>query len=68
MANSGIDAVIVLNSMMARSKREDSRIPAAMPSSIDSGTIMANAIAASIPVWASRSNMMALTGTLKRVE
>ena len=67
-ANSGIEATTVLNIRMARSRREASRMPAVMPSSIDSGTMHAKAMAASSAVLARCLKRTSLTGSLKRVE
>ena len=58
----------MLNIRMARSSFDDSRMPATMPRSIDSGTMQAKARAARNAVLASRVQMMSTTGTLKRVE
>ena len=43
-------------------------MPASTPRSIETGTIRANAMAASTRVFRSRSQMICRTGTLNRVE
>jgi hypothetical protein len=63
-ANSGIEAMTVLNSRMARSRREASRMPAAMPSTMENGTITAKASAASSAVFFRCLPMTSRTGAL----
>ena len=67
-ANSGTEATVVLNSRMARSSREDSRIPAAIPRAAESGTMTMKAMAPRKRLLPRRLQMMSLTGTLNRVE
>jgi len=67
-ANSGIEATTVPNIRMARSSREASRMPATTPSTVESGTMHAKAIAASMAVFARCLKRTAFTGSLKRVE
>ena len=63
-ANSGIEAMTVLKSRIARSSRDDSRMPAAIPSTMESGTMHAKASAASSAVLARCLPMTVRTGAL----
>ena len=68
MANSGTEAASVAKRRTPRSRREVSRFPATIPSSIDSGTIRAKQMPARIAVFFRRSPRSSLTGILKRSE
>ena len=63
-ANSGTEVVTMLPTEMVRSSLEPSRMPAVMPSRMDSGTMTAKASAASSKVLPRRFQMMSLTGCL----
>jgi hypothetical protein len=58
----------MLATEMVRSSLEPSRMPAVIPNSTDSGTMMAKASAARMPVLPRRPQMMSLTWVLYRVE
>src|ERR1700753_54234 len=60
-ANSGTEVVTMLATEMTRSSFEPSRMPAAMPNTIENTTMITKATAASSKVLPRRSQMMLLT-------